>query len=144
MIHEQYYKGGLFNDVALLYLKDAIELAENVHTICLPPQDYNFDHSRCFASGWGKDLWGKEGKYQVILKKIDLPIVSRPICLEKLRETRLGHRFQLHQSFICAGGEKGKGKAKPIFFYVKINFYFFTTHYGSLVLYKHKNSFPTS
>lgn len=112
VIHEQYYRGGLFNDVALVYLREPVELAENVHTVCLPPQNHNFDHSRCFASGWGKDLWGKEGKYQVILKKIDLPIVSQPTCLEKLRSTRLGHRFQLHNSFICAGGEKGKDTCK--------------------------------
>lgn len=56
-----------------------------------------------FASGWGKNLWGKEGKYQVILKKIDLPIISRSPCQERLRRTRLGYRFNLHRSFICAG-----------------------------------------
>lgn len=112
VIHQQYYKGGLFNDVALLYLAEPVDLIENVNTICLPPQNQNFDHSRCFASGWGKDLWGKEGKYQVILKKIDLPIVPRPACLEKLRHTRLGPRFQLHESFMCAGGEKGKDTCK--------------------------------
>lgn len=112
IVHEQYYKGGLFNDVALLVLRDPIELAENVNTACLPPQDYNFDGNRCFASGWGKDLWGKEGKYQVILKRIELPIVPRNPCVESLRTTRLGHHFQLHASFICAGGERGKDTCK--------------------------------
>lgn len=74
IIHENYYKGGLFNDVALMLLSEPVELSEIVNTACLPPQDYSFDGSRCFASGWGKDVWGKEGKYQVILKKIDLPM----------------------------------------------------------------------
>lgn len=74
IIHQDYYKGGLFNDVALLLLHEPVELSEIINTACLPPQDYNFDGSRCFASGWGKDVWGKEGKYQVILKKIDLPM----------------------------------------------------------------------
>lgn len=89
-----------------------VDLIENVNTACLPPQDFLFDGSRCFASGWGKDLWGKEGKYQVILKKIDLPIIPRQPCTEKLRLTRLGHHFNLHQSFICAGGERGKDTCK--------------------------------
>lgn len=103
IIHEDYYKGGLFNDIALLILQDPVELSEIINTACLPPQDYIFDGSRCFASGWGKDQWGKEGKYQVILKKVDLPIIPRIPCVERLRNTRLGHHFNLHSSFICAG-----------------------------------------
>lgn len=112
VIHEQYYKGGLFNDVALLYLVSPVELAENVNTACLPPQEHSFDGSRCFASGWGKDVFGKEGKYQVILKKVELPIIPRTPCIEALRRTRLGNHFQLHASFLCAGGEKGKDTCK--------------------------------
>ncbi len=57
VIHEEYYKGGLFNDIALLFLDKPVEIAENVNTVCLPPQDYVFDGSRCFASGWGKLLF---------------------------------------------------------------------------------------
>lgn len=53
IIHESYYKGGLFNDVALLILQEPVELSEIINTACLPPQDYNFDGSRCYASGWG-------------------------------------------------------------------------------------------
>jgi len=109
VVHKDYYKGGLHNDIALLFLKDAVKLAEHVNTICLPPQDTVFDHSRCFASGWGKDTFGKEGKYQVILKKINLPVVPFLPCQESLRKTRLGKRFNLHNSFMCAGGEPGKG-----------------------------------
>lgn len=64
------------------------------------------------ASGWGKDVFGKEGKYQVILKKIELPIVPFIQCQEKLRTTRLGKRYLLDKSFVCAGGEPGKGEIK--------------------------------
>lgn len=112
VIHEQYYKGALFNDIALLFLESPVELAENVQTVCLPPQDAAFDHTRCFASGWGKDVFGKEGRYQVILKKIDLPVVPRDECQTSLRTTRLGKYFELHKSFICAGGETGKDTCK--------------------------------
>lgn len=112
VIHEQYYKGGLFNDIALLFLSEPVNLAENVNTVCLPPPNQVFDYSRCFASGWGKDLFGKAGKYQVILKRVELPIVPRDQCLSSLRTTRLGAHFELHPSFICAGGEKGKDTCK--------------------------------
>lgn len=129
IVHKDFYKGGLFNDIALLFLKNPVQLEQHISTICLPPQDAIFDGSRCFASGWGKDVWtmkqhrtktfvlftgkdvfGKEGKYQVILKKIELPVVPFTPCQESLRKTRLGKRFNLHNSFICAGGEPGKGE----------------------------------
>lgn len=112
VIHEYYYPGGLFNDIALLFLKSPISKTQHIDTICLPPQGIIFDGSRCFASGWGKDEYGVEGKYQVILKKIDLPIIPQIQCQHDLRETRLGRRFRLHKSFICAGGENGKDTCK--------------------------------
>lgn len=65
VVHPGYYRGGLFNDVALLFLASPVDVAENVNTVCLPNHGDVFDGSRCFASGWGKDLFGKEGKYQV-------------------------------------------------------------------------------
>lgn len=112
VVHQEFYRGGLFNDVALLFLKTPIQPKEHISTVCLPPQNFNFDNSQCFASGWGKDVFGKEGKYQVILKKIDLPVVPHDICQAKFRETRLGTRFRLHTSFLCAGGVEGKDTCK--------------------------------
>ncbi|RZC41480.1 Trypsin domain containing protein, partial [Asbolus verrucosus] len=107
-IHPQYYSGGYHNDIALLFLEDPVELAPHINVVCLPPQDTVVDDARCFSSGWGKDVFGKEGRRQVILKKIDLPMMPRGQCQENLRRTRLGSHFKLHQSFVCAGGEKGK------------------------------------
>lgn len=112
VIHPEYYKGGLFNDIALLFLSSPVDIVENVNTVCLPNHGDIFDGNRCFASGWGKDLFGKEGKYQVILKRVELPIVPREPCIHKLRNTRLGKHFQLHHSFICAGGEAGRDTCK--------------------------------
>lgn len=110
--HAEFNSKNLHNDVALLFLDKPAELMDTVNTICLPPADFNFDQSRCFASGWGKDVFGKLGKYQVILKKIELPVMPRDECQKALRTTRLGRRFSLHSSFICAGGEKGRDTCK--------------------------------
>lgn len=112
IVHKDFYKGGLWNDIALLFLKSPVKFEQHIATVCLPPQGAIFDHSRCFASGWGKDVFGKEGKYQVILKKIELPVVPFAPCQESLRQTRLGKRYNLHNSFICAGGEPGKDTCK--------------------------------
>lgn len=108
VVHERFNKGSLFNDVALLILEQPLDFAENIQPVCLPPKNTKFDSSRCFASGWGKNVFGKEGKYQVILKKVELPVVSHQACQTSLRTTRLGARFILDKSFVCAGGEPGQ------------------------------------
>lgn len=108
IVHENFGQEGLLNDIALLILVNSVEFFRHIQPICLPPQDSVFDHSRCFASGWGKDLYGQEGKYQVILKKVELPVVPSSTCKESLRNTALGKFFVLHNSFICAGGEAGE------------------------------------
>lgn len=59
VIHEQYYSGALFNDVALLFLDTAVDLAPNVGMVCLPEQDESMDNRQCVASGWGKDVFGR-------------------------------------------------------------------------------------
>lgn len=111
-IHPQYYAGALYNDIALLFLKSPVEITENVDVVCLPPSNTIVETGDCYATGWGKDVFGKKGKYQVILKKIDLPIVPRNTCETKLRNTRLGAHFELHRSFICAGGQPEKDTCK--------------------------------
>lgn len=37
------------------------------------------------------------------MKKIELPMVQFNECQERLKSTRLGRRFLLHPSFVCAG-----------------------------------------
>ncbi|XP_046688996.1 phenoloxidase-activating factor 2-like [Homalodisca vitripennis] len=113
IIHEQFNNESLVNDPALLILERPVDMSvENVGLICLPGANENMDGRDCVASGWGKDSFGKEGKYQAILKRVDVPTVPRLPCLEALRTTRLGQRFKLHESFICAGGQPGKDTCK--------------------------------
>ena len=51
---------------------------------------------------------GSTGAYQKILRKVDLPVIPNPECQSRLRQTRLGPFFRLHNSFVCAGGEAGR------------------------------------
>ncbi|KAG6439136.1 hypothetical protein O3G_MSEX000516, partial [Manduca sexta] len=101
--------GNLFYDAALLFLNSPMDLAPNVGLVCLPKaRELVTPGTRCFASSWGKDKFGKAGRYQVILKKIEVPVVDRNTCRDQLRKTQLGQFFELHSSFMCAGGEPGR------------------------------------
>lgn len=63
--------------------------------------------SDCYAAGWGKDQFGQQGIYSVMLKKVPVPIVDFQTCQNHLQHTRLSQKFKLHSSFICAGGQEG-------------------------------------
>ncbi|CAB0041732.1 unnamed protein product [Trichogramma brassicae] len=112
IVHESYHAGALYNDVALLHLEEPVVIGDHVDILCLPASQAVINPTRCFASGWGKDIFGKEGHYQVILKRVELPLVDHMACQRSLRTTRLGQYFKLHESFICAGGEPGKDTCK--------------------------------
>merc|ERR1712240_327480 len=111
-LHPEFNGRNLANDWALLYTTEKFELQQHIDTICLPDHDEMFERQDCFATGWGKDPFGAAGEYQVVLKEIDLPVVGHQECQDSLRRTRLGRKFQLDDSFICAGGVAGKDTCK--------------------------------
>ncbi|XP_045489697.1 phenoloxidase-activating factor 2 isoform X2 [Pieris rapae] len=105
VIHEDYYRTSLYNDVALLFLETEFTAAANIGVACLasvfPPVD------DCYSMGWGRDVpIDRRGNFVAILKKVPLPLVSAKDC-EYLLQTnsRLGPYFELHNSLTCAGGE---------------------------------------
>ena len=103
ILHENYTRSNFHNSIALLVLTQEFKLTSFINTICLPPSGMNFDNQRCLASGWGSDSFGKSGKYQVFLKKVELPVVPNSICQTLLRRTRIGQNFNLHEKHMCAG-----------------------------------------
>merc|ERR1711922_4202 len=111
-IHPEFNPRNLANDWAVLHTSQDFDLQAHIDTICLPEPEEQFDGQNCFATGWGKDQFGAAGEYQVVLKEIDLPVVGHHQCQDSLRRTRLGRKFQLDNSFICAGGVAGKDTCK--------------------------------
>merc|ERR1712244_12052 len=111
-IHPLFDPRTLASDWALLFTAEDFNLSSHIDTACLPQANEVFDGTTCFATGWGKDKFGSSGEYQVVLKEIDLPVVEQETCQDKLRQTRLGNKFKLHNSFICAGGDEGKDTCK--------------------------------
>jgi len=111
-IHPEFDGRNLQNDFAVLFTNGDFILDQHIDTACLPAADEIFDGTTCFATGWGKDQFGAAGQYQVVLKEIDLPVVNHGVCQDKLRTTRLGQKYKLHDSFLCAGGVPGKDTCK--------------------------------
>nr|XP_012139456.1 PREDICTED: uncharacterized protein LOC100876014 isoform X2 [Megachile rotundata] len=114
LVHPEFYAGTLYNDIAILRIDHDVDFQKNPHIspACLPNKREDFTRNRCWTTGWGKDAFGDFGKYQNILKEVDVPIVSNQICEQQMRRTRLGPGFNLHPGFICAGGEEGKDACK--------------------------------
>ncbi|XP_062563098.1 phenoloxidase-activating factor 2-like isoform X3 [Armigeres subalbatus] len=112
IIHENYVDRKFHNDLALLIMEEAAELNIHINTICLPSVDDNFDDQRCLTSGWGKEDFNPNGKFSEILKRVELPVIPRNQCKQMLKATKLGLFFQLHKSFMCAGGEAGVDSCK--------------------------------
>merc|ERR1711973_713869 len=111
-IHPEFEARNLKNDFAVLFTNEDFVLSSHIDTTCLPQPGETFDGTTCFATGWGKDKFGATGEYQVVLKEIDLPVVNHDDCQESLRKTRLGGKFKLDSSFVCAGGINGKDTCK--------------------------------
>ncbi|XP_065359812.1 uncharacterized protein LOC135953755 isoform X1 [Calliphora vicina] len=113
-IHPEYYAGTLDNDLAVLKLDHPVDFTKNPHIspACLPDKFSDFTNARCWTTGWGKDAFGDQGKYQNILKEVDVPILSHHQCENQLRQTRLGYSYKLNPGFVCAGGEEGKDACK--------------------------------
>jgi len=111
-IHPEFEARNLKNDFAVLFTSQEFELSDHIDTACLPEAGETFAGTTCFATGWGKDKFGAAGEYQVVLKEIDLPVVDHDTCQDSLRQTRLGGKFKLHDSFVCAGGVNGKDTCK--------------------------------
>ncbi|XP_046975375.1 phenoloxidase-activating factor 2-like [Vanessa cardui] len=107
VIHDEFNNRNLFNDIALLFLSKPLELAPNVGLVCLPAPNVPVNEGlRCISTGWGKDKYGRNSPYRVVMKKVEVPTINNEICQSALRSTRLGRFFQLHTSFMCAGGEE--------------------------------------
>jgi len=107
-IHPKFNRANLHNDPALIRLKKPVAFQYHINNVCLPEAGQVFyGQTRCYVTGWGKDAFDG-GEYQVTMKKVDVPLVDKGECQQRLKTSRLGKFFILHESFLCAGGEVGK------------------------------------
>lgn len=66
-----------------------------------------------YFQGWGRNDFSTTGAFQAVMREVDVPLVDQTACQNLLRATRLGANFALDStSFMCAGGENGKGRKR--------------------------------
>ncbi|CAK1587595.1 unnamed protein product [Parnassius mnemosyne] len=108
--HDDFFRLQAYYNVALLFLEKPFAFRDSPHigVGCLG-KTIPAPGTMCITMGWGKEF---NGKYATTLKKIKLPLIDSDKCQHSLRNTRLGSRFLLHPSLICAGGETGVDTCK--------------------------------
>jgi len=111
-VHPAYNTRNLQNDFALVHLEYEFVLEDHIAPVCLPNEYTPYNTTGCYATGWGKDRFGKSGNYQEILKQVSLDLVQHDTCQDQLRTTRLGKLFELDNSFVCAGGNSEQDTCK--------------------------------
>lgn len=59
ILHEYYNQEYGQNDIALILLTKPFDLQRNIGTICLPPQGYHVNNTRCKTTDWVANDVGK-------------------------------------------------------------------------------------
>ncbi|EDV37988.1 uncharacterized protein Dana_GF11134 [Drosophila ananassae] len=104
--HKKFDKINPQYNIAILLLQHPLSRLPHVYPVCLPSPDQRFDLSRCITNGWGREKFEDTDNVHV-MKKIEVPVVPAGICEQKISRA-IGSPFSLHESLLCAGGEKDK------------------------------------
>nr|XP_010948275.1 PREDICTED: LOW QUALITY PROTEIN: tryptase-like [Camelus bactrianus] len=82
--HPNYYTAENGADIALLELKDPVNISSHVHPVTLPPASETFPPgSQCWVTGWG-DVASKQPLPPPFpLKQVQVPIVENSVCDEQ-------------------------------------------------------------
>ncbi|VVC36427.1 Hypothetical protein CINCED_3A025618 [Cinara cedri] len=114
-VHPEYSSWNMHNDIAVITMSETVMVTGHVSPVCLPPRPPNAVSPRqwtgCRVSGWGTESFERP-RYPGVLKKVNVPLWDRSRCVKSLRATRLGGRFELHEGFLCAGGEENEDACK--------------------------------
>ena len=72
-VHPGFDRKNLTANVALLFTEPFL-LGNSIDKICLPSSNYDrnsrYNWDECVSTGWGKDQFGDEGEFQVVLKQV--------------------------------------------------------------------------
>lgn len=79
--HPDYYAGGLYNDVALIFTENPFSLQDNIQLMCLPSSNDIFINDMCYSSGWGKTV--SYNNYTIV-KKTESGKISMSINVIKI------------------------------------------------------------
>lgn len=101
--HPDYRAADLCNDVALMILAEDADISQpHIGLSCLPDTSDTYIVDQCVVTGWGKQAF-QDAAFSAYMRKIQVPIVDFGDCQTMMQGTRLGNRFRLDPSFLCAG-----------------------------------------
>ena len=73
-VHPGFDKKNLTSNVALIFTQTPFILSRSLDKICMPSSSYDsnsrYNWDECVSTGWGKDKFGDEGEFQVVLKQV--------------------------------------------------------------------------
>lgn len=104
IIHHLFDSATFQNDIAILILKNPIQLTEKVNIICIPPPEFELERSECTVSVFNRNRFLRNPN--LFFRVVSLSVIPKHACQYFLRNTRLGPHFQLHEKFICAIGKE--------------------------------------
>ncbi|RXG57206.1 Trypsin-1 [Armadillidium vulgare] len=99
IIHEDFNKYSMFNDIALLRLQSPLNYTTYVQPIFLPSEEQQ-SSGDCTLTGWGQTSNGQAAK---ILQAVSLPIVSDEDCRD------VYGNYDVQDDMVCAGGSGSGG-----------------------------------
>lgn len=109
----EYNERKVHHDLVILVTQENFVYQAHISPVCLPAPGERFDsYEDCWSTGWGVAEFPSGNSpvfYSDDLRKVQLSMVSNDLCFKKLKShERFANNtgFQLHDSWVCAGGEK--------------------------------------
>ena len=105
MMHQNYSRRTIDNDIALLKLSKPVQLNEGgiIQPACLPANDIELDGQIATVAGWGAT--GQGASQSQVLRKVDVPIINNYDCNNKTTYTG-----KITDNMLCAGDLENGGK----------------------------------
>ncbi|NXR26770.1 TMPSC protease, partial [Cinclus mexicanus] len=103
MVHSQFKRETLENDVAMFELKSAVRYSLSIQPMCLPPAALippMENSSDCYISGWGRTA--EKGKTSSVLKEAQVGILPPSLC-----NSSQGYAGLVDDKALCAGAWAG-------------------------------------
>ncbi|KAI1963921.1 hypothetical protein LOZ58_001782 [Ophidiomyces ophidiicola] len=103
IIHPQYTREGVKNDIAILHLEKPIPEGPNIRYAALPKKYSDpAPNSRVLSAGWGRTMYN--GNVSSHLLYMNVPVIDRKIC-QGMHALLPGWGIELSETIICAGAD---------------------------------------
>ncbi|XDB51438.1 hypothetical protein AB1E18_004998 [Capra hircus] len=100
-IHENYIRGELHDDIAVILLTEKVLFKNDVHSVCLPEATQIFPPGEgVVVTGWGALSY--DGEYPVLLQKAPVKIIDTNTC-----NAQEAYDGVIQDTMLCAGYMEG-------------------------------------